>query len=63
MKKNGFSDIFAIELLRRNYEVYVGKLYQKEIDFVAIKGNEKIYIQVADNIDYLEFIIREENDL
>lgn len=36
-----------IELLRKDFNVYVGKNGDKEIDFIAEKNGEKVYIQVA----------------
>lgn len=43
-------NVIYLELLRRGYDVYVGKLNNTEIDFIAVKQENKVYIQVAQEI-------------
>lgn len=52
-------NIIYLELLRRGYEVTIGKYGNKEVDFVCHKKNEKIYIQVAYLLASEETIKRE----
>lgn len=43
-------NVVYFELRRRGYNVYIGKKETKEIDFVAIQRDERIYIQVCRNL-------------
>ena len=43
-------NIVYFELLRRGFDVAVGKAGDKEIDFIATRDDEKIYYQVAEDI-------------
>ena len=52
-------NIVCLELLRRSYKVTVGKVGTKEIDFIAEKDGERIYIQVAYLLASQEVINRE----
>jgi len=54
-----FENIIYLELLRKGYNVRVGKVDNLEVDFVCTKGNEKIYVQVAYLLASSETIERE----
>jgi len=43
-------NVVYLELLRRGYEVYIGQLTDGEIDFVATRGGDKLYVQVTQEI-------------
>ena len=43
-------NIVFLELIRRDYHVYIGKFKGTEIDFVAEKPNDKLYIQVTESM-------------
>lgn len=48
---SSLENIVYLELCRRGYTVYVGKTSDGEIDFVAVRQNEKIYVQVTQEIN------------
>jgi predicted AAA+ superfamily ATPase len=52
-------NIVCLELLRRGYDVCVGKINGAEIDFVATKQDNKLYIQIAERIERTETEQRE----
>ena len=54
-----FENIIYLELLRKGYNIKVGKVDNLEVDFVCTKGNEKLYIQVAYLLASPETIERE----
>ena len=60
---SAFENIVYMELLRRGYQVYVGKHHDVEIDFIAISPNETKYYQVCRNISDKEVLEREKRSL
>ena len=52
-------NIVFLELLRRDYRVYIGKVGEMKVDFVAEKPNDKIYIQVTESMQSPETRERE----
>ncbi len=52
-------NIVYLELLRREYTVNIGKLHESEIDFIAHKGNDKLYVQVTKEINSTKTEARE----
>ncbi len=52
-------NIVFLELLRRDYRVYIGKVGETEVDFVAERPDDKLYIQVTESIQLPETRERE----
>ena len=60
---SSLENIVYLELCRRGYTVHVGKTSDGEIDFVAVRQNEKIYVQVTQEINSEKTEKREYNRL
>ena len=52
-------NVVYLELLRRGYDVYIGKIGSAEIDFMAVKQENKLYIQITERIEREETEQRE----
>ena len=52
-------NIVFLELLRRDYRVYIGKVGETEVDFIAEKPDDKVYIQVTESMQSPETRERE----
>ena len=52
-------NVIYLELIRRGYEVYVGKINNLEVDFVAITENKTVYFQVAATTRDIQTLARE----
>lgn len=60
---SSYENLIYIELLRRGYEVYIGKYNDIKIDFIAMKPNERIYYQVTRSMLDENVERREKNSL
>lgn len=48
---SSLENVVCLELCRRGYTVHIGKMGDAEVDFVATRRNEKIYVQVTRRLD------------
>jgi predicted AAA+ superfamily ATPase len=56
-------NVVYLELIRRGYEIYVGKMYDREVDFVALRNGETEYYQVALTVRSSQTLERELSSL
>ena len=52
-------NIIMLELKANGYQLYIGKQMDREVDFIATKGNDKIYLQVCTTLKDTKVIDRE----
>ena len=56
-------NIILLELKRRGYNVFTGRSEEREVDFIAMRGEEKLYVQVSFRMDAQSTVDREFNPL